>query len=160
MNVDIDSRDIASLKRAPSASSVPLGFRATPGSRLTPTCLIYAPRLKFNFIIDEQQLENNRPYPEFSREPGEPEVVAGINITPLVDIMLVIAIPIQLHSINMNMPVGNPPPLKPPDIMRVDVTYPNLQLKCQQSLIVRGELVVPHSPSTSSGRTGGRRNNQ
>ena len=39
-----------------------------------------------------------------------------INTTPLIDVMLVllvmliITIPIQLHSVNLNMPTGNPPP--------------------------------------------------
>ena len=59
---------------------------------------------------------------------GEPEVIVDINTTPLIDVMLVllimliITIPIQLHSVNMNMPVGNPPPpLKPPEIQRIDI---------------------------------------
>src|SRR5689334_8386225 len=47
---------------------------------------------------------------------GEPDVMIDINTTPLIDVMLVliimliITIPIQLHSVNLNMPVGNPPP--------------------------------------------------
>ena len=45
----------------------------------------------------------------------EPEVLMDINTTPLIDVMLVllvmliITIPIQLHSVNLEMPVGTPP---------------------------------------------------
>ena len=47
---------------------------------------------------------------------SEPEVMVDINTTPLIDVMLVllimliITIPIQLHSVNLNLPVTNPPP--------------------------------------------------
>jgi len=46
---------------------------------------------------------------------GEPEVMMDINTTPLIDVMLVllvmliITIPIQLHSVTLEMPVGTPP---------------------------------------------------
>lgn len=46
---------------------------------------------------------------------GEPEVMMDINTTPLIDVMLVllvmliITIPIQLHAVNLEMPVGAPP---------------------------------------------------
>ena len=49
-----------------------------------------------------------------------------INTTPLIDVMLVllvmliITIPIQLHSVNLNMPVGNPPPPLVPARSRQD----------------------------------------
>ena len=59
---------------------------------------------------------------------GDPDVIVDINTTPLIDVMLVllimliITIPIQLHSVNLNMPVGNPPPpLTPPEIVRLDI---------------------------------------
>jgi biopolymer transport protein ExbD len=58
----------------------------------------------------------------------EPEVMIDINTTPLIDVMLVllvmliITIPIQLHSVNLNMPTGNPPPpLTKPDIVKIDI---------------------------------------
>jgi biopolymer transport protein ExbD len=58
----------------------------------------------------------------------EPEVMIDINTTPLIDVMLVllvmliITIPIQLHSVNLNMPVGNPPPpLYPPEVVKLDI---------------------------------------
>lgn len=59
---------------------------------------------------------------------GDPEVLAEINTTPLIDVMLVllimliITIPIQLHSVNLNMPVGTPPPPSaPPEVVRIDI---------------------------------------
>ena len=59
---------------------------------------------------------------------GEPEVMMDINTTPLIDVMLVllvmliITIPIQLHSVNLNMPVGNPPPpLVEPEVLKIDI---------------------------------------
>jgi biopolymer transport protein ExbD len=60
---------------------------------------------------------------------GDPDILVDINTTPLIDVMLVllimliITIPIQLHSVNMNMPVGNPPPPStPPEIVKIDIT--------------------------------------
>jgi biopolymer transport protein ExbD len=59
---------------------------------------------------------------------SDPEVMMDINTTPLIDVMLVllvmliITIPIQLHSVNLNMPTGNPPPpLVLPEIVKIDV---------------------------------------
>jgi biopolymer transport protein ExbD len=61
---------------------------------------------------------------------GEPEVMIDINTTPLIDVMLVllvmliITIPIQLHSVNLNMPIGNPPPpLEKPVVITIDVDF-------------------------------------
>ncbi len=58
----------------------------------------------------------------------EPEVILDVNTTPLIDVMLVllvmliITIPIQLHSVNLNMPTGNPPPpLVKPEVVKLDV---------------------------------------
>ena len=59
---------------------------------------------------------------------ADPDVMMDINTTPLIDVMLVllvmliITIPIQLHSVNLNMPVGNPPPpLVLPEVVRLDI---------------------------------------
>ena len=59
----------------------------------------------------------------------DPEVMVDINTTPLVDVllvlivMLIITIPIQLHSVNIEMPGASaPPPDKPPTIVQIDVT--------------------------------------
>ena len=58
----------------------------------------------------------------------EHEVMMDINTTPLIDVMLVllimliITIPIQLHSVNMDMPIGNPPPpLQKPEVVKIDI---------------------------------------
>jgi biopolymer transport protein ExbD len=58
----------------------------------------------------------------------DPEVMIDINTTPLIDVMLVllvmliITIPIQLHSVNLNMPVGNPPPPPVlPEVVKIDI---------------------------------------
>ena len=58
----------------------------------------------------------------------DPEVMIDINTTPLIDVMLVllimliITIPIQFHAVNMDMPIGNPPPpLVKPEIVKIDV---------------------------------------
>ena len=58
----------------------------------------------------------------------EPEVMIDINTTPLIDVMLVllvmliITIPIQLHAVNLNLPLGSPPPpLTPPEVVKIDV---------------------------------------
>ena len=60
----------------------------------------------------------------------DPEVMVEINTTPLIDVMLVllvmliITIPIQLHSVNLNMPVGTPPPpTEPPVVITIDVDF-------------------------------------
>ena len=57
-----------------------------------------------------------------------PDVMIDINTTPLIDVMLVllvmliITIPIQLHSVNLNMPTGNPPPpLVKPEVVKIDI---------------------------------------
>jgi biopolymer transport protein ExbD len=59
---------------------------------------------------------------------GDPDVMMDINTTPLIDVMLVllvmliITIPIQLHTVNLNMPVGNPPPpLVKPEVVKIDI---------------------------------------
>ena len=59
---------------------------------------------------------------------GDDEVMVDINTTPLIDVMLVllvmliITLPIQLHSVNLNMPVGNPPPqLIKPEVLKIDI---------------------------------------
>ncbi|MCA3219698.1 MAG: biopolymer transporter ExbD [Burkholderiales bacterium] len=60
----------------------------------------------------------------------EAEVMLDINTTPLIDVMLVllvmliITIPIQLHSVNLNMPIGTPPPpLEKPIVVTIDVDF-------------------------------------
>ncbi len=59
---------------------------------------------------------------------SDPDVILDINTTPLIDVMLVllvmliITLPIQLHSVNLNMPTGNPPPpLIKPEVVKLDI---------------------------------------
>ena len=61
---------------------------------------------------------------------GDDEPLTEMNMTPLIDVMLVllimfiITIPIQTHAVKMNMPVGpSAPPPKPPEIVRIDVDF-------------------------------------
>jgi biopolymer transport protein ExbD len=56
------------------------------------------------------------------------DVMIDINTTPLIDVMLVllvmliITIPIQLHSFNLNLPTCNPPPpLVLPEVVKLDI---------------------------------------
>ena len=58
----------------------------------------------------------------------EPEVMMEMNTTPLIDVMLVllvmliITIPIQLHSVDMDLPVGVPPTnLVKPEKVQIDI---------------------------------------
>ena len=59
---------------------------------------------------------------------GDQEPIMDINTTPLIDVMLVllvmliITIPIQLHSVNLNLPTGNPPPpVVKPEVLKIDI---------------------------------------
>ena len=59
---------------------------------------------------------------------GDEEPIMDINTTPLIDVMLVllvmliITIPIQLHSVNLNLPTGNPPPpVVKPEVLKIDI---------------------------------------
>jgi biopolymer transport protein ExbD len=60
--------------------------------------------------------------------PADAEPIMDINTTPLIDVllvllvMLIITIPIQLHNVNLSLPVGTPPPVvTPPEVVRVDI---------------------------------------
>jgi biopolymer transport protein ExbD len=61
---------------------------------------------------------------------GDDEPMIEMNMTPLIDVMLVliimliITIPIQNHAINLNMPSGTPPPpTAPPVVVTIDVDF-------------------------------------
>lgn len=61
---------------------------------------------------------------------ADPEPMMEMNMTPLIDVMLVliimliITIPKQNHSVNLNMPVGTPPPpTVDPIVMTIDVDF-------------------------------------
>jgi len=61
---------------------------------------------------------------------GDDEPMTEMNMTPLIDVMLVllimfiITIPIQTHAVKMNMPVApTAAPPTPPQIVRIDVDF-------------------------------------
>ncbi|WP_096703502.1 biopolymer transporter ExbD [Magnetospirillum sp. 15-1] len=58
----------------------------------------------------------------------DPDVMIDINTTPLIDVMLVllimliITIPLQTHSVRLDMPDGPPPPATVlPEVARIDI---------------------------------------
>ena len=59
---------------------------------------------------------------------GADDSIIDINTTPLIDVMLVllvmliITIPIQLHSVNLNLPLTTPPPSElKPEVVKIDI---------------------------------------
>ena len=83
----------------------------------------------------------------------QPEVMMDINTTPLIDVMLVllvmliITIPIQLHSVNLNLPTGNPPPpLVKPEILKIDIDSSGI-------IYFNGEIVADRAGVESKLRT-------
>ena len=82
----------------------------------------------------------------------DPDVMLDINTTPLIDVMLVllvmliITIPIQLHSVNLNMPTGNPPPpLVLPEVVKLDID--------EESRVYWNGEVVPDRPTLEAKMT-------
>ena len=78
---------------------------------------------------------------------NDAEVMVDINTTPLVDVllvllvMLIITIPIQLHSVNLEMPGSNtPPPPVQPEVVQIDVTPAGVFVWNGQPLAGRAEL--------------------
>ena len=93
---------------------------------------------------------------------GDPEVMMDINTTPLIDVMLVliimliITIPVQLHSVNLNMPAGNPPPpLKEPVVVTIDVDFDGTILWNGETLAdarrARSQIARGCDPARSAG---------
>lgn len=78
---------------------------------------------------------------------GEPEVMMDMNTTPLIDVMLVliimliITIPVQLHSVNLNLPAGNPPPpTREPVVATIDIDFDGTILWNGEVLPTRASL--------------------
>lgn len=79
---------------------------------------------------------------------GEPEVMTEMNTTPLIDVMLVLlimlilTIPVQLHSVNLNLPAGTPPPqtTEPPPVITVDIDFDGTLLWNGEALSNRSSL--------------------
>ena len=80
---------------------------------------------------------------------GDQDVMMDINTTPLIDVMLVllvmliITIPIQLHSADLDLPVAPAaPPVEPPEVVRIDIA-PDGALRWQdEPLADRAALVA------------------
>jgi biopolymer transport protein ExbD len=77
---------------------------------------------------------------------ADPEPMIEMNMTPLIDVMLVliimliITIPIQNHSVNLNMPVGSPPPpTAPPIVVTIDVDF--------DGTVLWDGVVIPDRPA-------------
>ena len=81
-------------------------------------------------------------------DPGdEPEVMVEMNATPLIDvmmvllIMLIITIPTQLHSVNLDMPVASSAqPPAPPVVVKIDIDARNTVRWNGQALASREAL--------------------
>ena len=75
---------------------------------------------------------------------GDPEPMIEMNMTPLIDVMLVliimliITIPIQNHVVNLNMPVGTPPQTAPPEVVTIDVDF--------DGTVLWNGVVIPDRP--------------
>lgn len=83
-----------------------------------------------------------------SAKGADPEPMMEMNMTPLIDvllvliIMMIITIPKQDHSVNLNMPVGTPPPQtnEPPVVVTIDVDFDGTILWDGQVVPNRAEL--------------------
>ncbi len=85
--------------------------------------------------------------PFIDESQNQPEVMVDINTTPLVDVllvllvMLIITIPIRLHSVSIDMPGKQaPPPLVPPEVVQLEVTPAGSYVWNGQLLANRAEL--------------------
>jgi len=80
--------------------------------------------------------------------PGaDPEPMMEMNMTPLIDvllvliIMMIITIPKQNHSVNLNMPVGNPPPMtEKPVVVTIDVDFDGTIIWDGETITNRADL--------------------
>lgn len=77
----------------------------------------------------------------------EPEVMMDINTTPLIDVMLVllimliITIPAQLHSVNLDMPTGKSlAKLVEPEVIKIDIDANGIVFWNQTPLADRNSL--------------------
>jgi biopolymer transport protein ExbD len=75
----------------------------------------------------------------------EDDVMLEVNMTPLIDVMLVliimliITIPIQNHAIKLDLPTGNPPP---PKTLPVVV---NVEIDASGAVLWNGTAVADHN---------------
>ena len=86
------------------------------------------------------------------------DVMIDINTTPLIDVMLVllvmliITIPIQLHAVNLNLPIGNPPPPPTlPEVVKLDIddqskVYWNGEVVADRATLESKMTAAAHEP--------------
>jgi len=80
------------------------------------------------------------------KKKARPQAIGEMNTTPLIDVMLVllvmliITIPIQLHSVDLNLPQGKAPPTKAaePEIVRLEVEFDG-------TVLWNGEALANHA---------------
>ena len=75
--------------------------------------------------IDFEAQSEDGEHPELA----EAEAASGINITPLIDVllvllvMLIITIPVHFHAVNMELPNNGPAPeALPPPVVRIEIS--------------------------------------
>ena len=75
--------------------------------------------------IDFEAQTEDGEHPELA----EAEAASGINITPLIDVllvllvMLIITIPVHFHAVNMELPNNGPAPeALPPPVVRIEIS--------------------------------------
>jgi biopolymer transport protein ExbD len=75
---------------------------------------------------------------------SEPDVMIEMNMTPLIDVMLVliimliVTIPIQNHAVNLNMPTNAATQKTPPPVIKIDIT-------AEGSVIWNGATLLGHA---------------
>ena len=90
---------------------------------------------------------------------GDPEVMAEMNTTPLIDVMLVllimliITIPVQTHAVKLDMPTNAPQqPLEKPVVVQIDISstdqilWNGEQIAGEQDLDSRLETAAAQTP--------------
>ncbi|MEN9670479.1 MAG: Biopolymer transport protein ExbD [Pseudomonadota bacterium] len=89
---------------------------------------------------------------------GDPEVMMEMNTTPLIDVMLVllvmliITIPIQLHSVNVDMPAAsNANQLEPPKAITIEVNANSQVLWDGMQIIDRANLEAKMQAEAAKG---------
>ncbi len=75
------------------------------------------------------------------------DVMVEMNTTPLIDVMLVlivmliITLPIQTHSVKMDMPISNaPPPLEKPVVISIEIDFDGV-IRWDGNTIRDGEML-------------------
>jgi len=86
-----------------------------------------------------------------SKKRQQPELMMDINTTPLIDVMLVllimliITIPVQLHSVDLDLPVATQTPLQTaPQVV-------SIRIEADSSVLWDGQLVDPDELETRLG---------